>query len=117
MQGSNGVSASNAGHVNITEAGTDLLVDSVASATGNVTLASPNGSILDDNPVQQPDTRTQQQLLNLWNSLQLLAPDNPNTGLTPNGQAQVAAYDAYQTSQYFLYWQMRNVQPNGKGGY
>ncbi len=109
-----GLKASGSGDINIASAGWSdnsagiILVDTVVSTGGNVTLTSP-GQILDNNPVQTVNARTDQQLLDYWNDLNLLAsPAN-----TAKQQATLAAYEQSTEQEYDQYWQIRQTQSDG----
>ena len=109
-----GLSASAAGNIDISSAvwsgnadGT-ILVDQVLSRGGDVLLTSP-GQVLDNEPVETIDSRTYAQLLDYWNSLDLLAgADN-----TAKQQLTVTAYENSQTQSYDQYWRMRQSQSDG----
>src|SRR6185312_5211115 len=103
-----GLSASAAGNINIAttawSGNTDgsLLVDQVLSRGGDVTLTA-TGRVLDNEPLETIDSRTYDELLNYWNSLDLL---------TDKGTANIAAYDKSQTEAYDQYWRIRQGQPD-----
>jgi hypothetical protein len=81
----------------------NLLVDTVVSTGGNVKLVAP-GRIIDNNPIEQVDTRTWAELLAYWDSLAL------RTGSAENDAKQQQAIKAFEfgkTANYRLYWQMR----------
>src|SRR6185312_79799 len=91
----------------------DLLLDTVVSLGGNVTLTAP-GRIIDNNPIQSTDTRTYNQLLSYWTSLGLVG----GTQATADKQtAQVATFEASRNADYKSYWQIRATQANGGTSY
>jgi hypothetical protein len=88
------------------DASGDLLVDTVGSIGGDVTLSAP-GQILDNNPIQSIDQRVYGELLNFWNSVGLVA------GSADHAAKVTQAIDALEnskTSDYAQYWQIRNSQ-------
>ncbi|MCC7484889.1 MAG: leukotoxin LktA family filamentous adhesin [Burkholderiales bacterium] len=113
QRGAYGLKAQAQGDIGI-EAGTwsgnaagNLLVDTAVSTGGDVRLVAP-GRIIDNNPTEQIDTRTWNELLDFWNSLALLA--GPQ-----NDAKRASAIDAREngeTQNYRLYWQMRARQAN-----
>ncbi len=88
--------------------GGDLLVSSIVSATGDVQVRTP-GRIIDNNPFEQVDQRTYNQLLTLWEQLALLENTQANAD---KQQAAVAAFETGATQDYRTYWNVRNSQPN-----
>lgn len=81
----------------------DLLVDRIVSANGDVLVRSV-GRILDNNPIETADTRSQAELLDYWDRMGLV------TGSAQNQADQVAAIDAFETSEtlaYRDYWRVR----------
>ncbi len=89
-----------------------MLVDTIDSTRGNVTLWAP-GQILDNNPVQTINQRTYSQLVAFWNSLALTA-GATNTAKT---NQTVTAYENAMTQNYDQYWAIRDGQPNGGATY
>lgn len=87
----------------------DLLLDTVASLGGNVTLTAP-GRIIDNNPIQSTDMRTYNQLLSYWTSLGLVGGTQANADKTA---AQLATFEASRNADYKTYWQMRAAQADG----
>jgi filamentous hemagglutinin family protein len=113
QRGAYGLKARAAGDIGIetrTWAGNtagNLLVNTVVSSGGDVRLVAP-GRILDNNPSEQIDTRTWNELLNFWDSLALTAGAN-------NDAKRAKAVDAYEngkTQDYRLYWLIRARQAN-----
>ncbi len=85
-----------------------MLVDTVDSVHGNITLWAP-GQILDNNPVQTVNQRTYNQLLTFWNSLAL----TQSAANTAKVDQTVTAYETAMTQNYDQYWAIRDSQPNG----
>jgi hypothetical protein len=84
----------------------NLLVDTVVSAGGDVKLSAP-GRILDNNPFEQIETRTWNELLAFWDSLGL------RRGTAQNAAKQEQAVKAYEfgrTQDYQTYWLIRSRQ-------
>ena len=88
----------------------DLLVNTVVSLGGDVSLSTP-GRIIDNNPNQQTDTRVWQSLVDYWNSVGLVAGSAQNAA---QQAAVVAAYNNSRTQDYDLYWQIRDTQADPK---
>jgi filamentous hemagglutinin family protein len=86
--------------------GADLLVSSIVSATGDVQVRTP-GRIIDNNPFEQVDQRTYNELLTLWEQLALLE----NTQANADKQAAaLAAFETGASQDYRNYWNERNQQ-------
>ena len=84
----------------------NLLVDTVVSAGGDVKLSAP-GRILDNNPFEQIETRTWNELLAFWDSLGL------RRGTAENAAKQeqaIRAHESGRTEDYRIYWLIRNRQ-------
>jgi len=64
------VSASAKGDINLKQTSGDLGVNSITSATGDVNL-EVSGNLYDANENETADTRTQEELLNTWNDMDL----------------------------------------------
>ena len=90
-----------------------LLLDTVASIGGNVTLNAP-GRIIDNNPIQSINTLTYNQLLAYWDSLGLREGTQSNAD---KKAATVATFEAGRTADYRTYWQIRQKQANGGTAY
>lgn len=84
----------------------NLLVNTVVSSGGDVKLVAP-GRIIDNNPIEQVDTRTWNELLAYWDSIGLRAGTSENAA---KQQQAIKAYEYGRTADYQLYWQMRNRQ-------
>ncbi|MGI6091826.1 MAG: leukotoxin LktA family filamentous adhesin [Negativicutes bacterium] len=88
----------------------DLLIDTVESRTGNVTLTTP-GRMIDNNTEEQIDTRTWKKLTDYWDSLQLRA------GEASNAQKQAQTISSYvngKNADYQTYWQLKDHIVNGQ---
>lgn len=85
----------------------DLLVNTVVSSGGDVRLVAP-GRILDNNPNEQIDTRTWNELLAFWDSLALTDGKNNDD----KRQQALASFENGQTQDYRGYWQVRARQAN-----
>lgn len=82
----------------------DLLVDRIDSRNGDVLVRSV-GRILDNNPIETADTRTESELLAYWDNMGLVE------GSVQNIADQAAAIDAFELSEtqaYRDYWRVRN---------
>jgi filamentous hemagglutinin family protein len=88
----------------------DLLVDRVVSLAGDVTLAA-DGSILDNNLVEEIDQRAWDDLLDYWKDTQLLRDSAENEAKQAN-EVKVFVEDPI-TENYFSYWQIRQQQADG----
>ncbi|MCA1971679.1 MAG: hypothetical protein LDL44_02485 [Caenispirillum sp.] len=89
----------------------NLLLIAAESTGGDVRIET-TGSVIDNNPHATTDTRTQEELAALWDSLRLrgaLAQEKANEA--------VAAYQRGKETRYRLYWQMRQRQPDGGAAY
>lgn len=88
----------------------NLLIDTVVSTAGNVTLATP-GQMIDNNVNEQIDKRTWDQLTSFWDSLQLRSA----TAANEEKQAQtIAGYTSGKTADYQSYWQLKAYIVDGK---
>ena len=86
----------------------NLLLDTVVSSGGDVRIEAP-GRIIDNNPIEQVDRRTWDQLVDYWDTLGL----RENTAENLDKQAQaIQAFEFGKTANYRLYWQLRNRQAN-----
>ncbi len=84
----------------------NLLLDTVVSTGGDVLLKAP-GRMIDNNPNQQIDTRTWNELLTFWDSIGLRAGTAENIA---NQAKAVKSFEQGRTQDYRLYWQMRQGQ-------
>lgn len=89
----------------------NLLLISAESQVGDVRIET-TGKVIDNNPFETIDTRTQQELADLWDSLRL-------RGALAGEKADeaVAAYRNGKNANYALYWQMRRSQSDGGAAY
>jgi hypothetical protein len=89
----------------------NLLLISADSAAGDVRIET-TGKVIDNNPYETKDERTEQELANLWDALQLrgdLAEEKADEA--------VASFENGRSNNYQLYWQMRKSQPDGGAVY
>jgi hypothetical protein len=89
----------------------DLLLISAESRTGDVRIET-SGGVIDNNPYATLDTRTQTELVALWDSMALQG-DKAYDKAT----ASIAAYKAGKENNYKLYWQLRKTQADGGVAY
>jgi hypothetical protein len=75
------------------------------SASVNVTVNSPNSTVELNNSVEVVDTRTAQQLLDLYGRM-MATPGTVGQSLSDT----TAAYEGLKTRDYQAYWQYRNGQ-------
>lgn len=107
-----GLKASAAGDIGITarswagNPGGDLLVDRVSSLGGDVSLGA-TGRIIDNNPLEEIDQRTWDELKNFWNSLGLIEDTDANRR---KQQQAILSYESGKTQDYQLYWRLRERQ-------
>jgi len=78
----------------------------VNSAGGDVAVAAPGGSILDSNPAETTDVRTEAQLLGLFDAMNL------GSAASDPAAETIAAYGASSSASTGGYWQYRNLQPD-----
>ncbi|MDR3673689.1 MAG: hypothetical protein P4L36_22790 [Holophaga sp.] len=86
----------------------DLLLNTVASSGGDVTVISP-GQIIDNNPNQTTNMKTWNELLTYWDSLSLVAGSAANAA---QAKKVLQSFENGRTQDYVTYWQMRNLQTN-----
>ncbi|MCC5830866.1 MAG: leukotoxin LktA family filamentous adhesin [Phycisphaeraceae bacterium] len=98
--------------IGIEQTSGDLRVHTVESVSGDVLLHAPGGSILDFNPNQVADTRTEQELLDLWTRARLIG-----DAALEGAQETKDAFEDLRTAEYFQYWNMRGIRAvvNGDG--
>ncbi|MFZ2267304.1 MAG: leukotoxin LktA family filamentous adhesin [Azonexus sp.] len=89
----------------------NLLLISAESAAGDVRIET-SGSIIDNNPYATTDSRTQEELANLWDDMRLRG-----TRAADKADEAVLAYRNGKSNNYQLYWQMRRSQANGGNTY
>ena len=109
------ISANAAEDIDIREHSGDLLVDSIKSLGGDVSVRVPDGDLLDANGDEQRDLAAEQALLeSVANELGLLDPD----AIARREQAAIAAYESSIDQAYETYWrEERGLTPDGVGGY
>jgi len=103
-----GLVASAAGEIHVVETDGDMLIRDVASQSGLVSLGALNGDLIDDNPVEQQDQRARDELLDLWDSMNLTGEDALDAA-----RDHVAAIERRKAREYERYWQFRSQQPGG----
>lgn len=96
--------ASAGGNIHVNETAGDLRLWQV-SANGDVVIATTDGSILDGNTTEVRDDRTYEQLLSLWEDMELTG-----TAAEARAAAMVQAYERGQEAEYRQYWKLRNVR-------
>jgi hypothetical protein len=89
----------------------NLLLISAESAAGDVRIET-KGSIIDNNPNAITDTRTVDELAQLWDDLRLRGPLAEKKALE-----NVEKYEEGKTASYLLYWQMRRRQADKGAAY
>lgn len=90
-----------------------ILVENVETFGGDVRLVTP-GRVLDNQPVEQIDARTYDQLLSFWDTLGLLEGSAENID---KQNVQITAFENAQTQSYRQYWRIRQSQPDGGAAY
>ncbi len=102
-----GLSANAYGNINIEKTSGDLLIDQVASTTGDVRIKA-GGALVDNEVDQQIDNRSWDELLAFWDSLQLRDTD---------GNSRVAdaeeTYALNKNLQYMEYWTLKGRMQDG----
>ncbi|WP_083607911.1 filamentous hemagglutinin N-terminal domain-containing protein, partial [Thalassospira sp. TSL5-1] len=99
------------GDINVEETSGDLIVNRIETV-GDVSIKVSDGSLIDGNTDETEDTDTAQQLLDLFDSLDLMGSD-----ADAKKDAQVKAYETEQKSLYDDYFSMRNLKRDGDGKY
>ncbi|RCK41447.1 hypothetical protein TH25_23770, partial [Thalassospira profundimaris] len=99
------------GDINVEETSGDLIVNRIETV-GDVSIKVSDGSLIDGNTDETEDTDTTQQLLDLFDSLDLMGSD-----ADAKKDAQVKAYETEQKSLYDDYFSMRNLKKDGDGKY
>ena len=90
--------------IDVKEIAGDLQLVSAVSNGGNVFIEVTDGDLIDDNLIESRDTRTEEQLLSLWNDVRLIGQDAQNS-VTDN----LDAYQALKQREYTAYWQLRGA--------
>ncbi len=103
-----GLTAKAASDIVLTEQSGDLLVVSVEAKGGDVDLAVPTGSLIDANLNETRDTRTEAELLSLWDDMLLVG----TKGVDEESYAAktIQGFENNKTSEYERYWQYRSNQ-------
>lgn len=106
------LSASAAGDIHLTEASGDMRVRQISSQGGDVSLAVPDGRLLDANTLEQVDESTQAELLALWDELALTG------GAAESARDRnLANQSARLQQEYAAYFRMRNLHRLDDGSY
>ncbi|HEV3085266.1 MAG TPA: hypothetical protein VGY66_36260, partial [Gemmataceae bacterium] len=80
----------------------DLLIGSVVSTGGNVSVTASNGGIYDARGTTSAQALSEAQIQQVWSSLQLTASD----GAADNANATVTAFQNQVDVNYLQYWQL-----------
>ncbi len=105
-----GLTAESASDINIVEIDGDLYLNSVESLGGNVNIEVAAGDMIDNNTVETVDTRTEEELLNLWDEMMLIG-----DAAEDSAEQTVAAYERMKNREYNTYRQYRNKQVDANG--
>jgi len=110
LANADGLTANAASNIYLTEQSGDLLIVSVDAKGGDANITVANGDLIDANLNETRDTRTEAELLSLWNDMLLV-------GTIGNDEESFAAqtiqgFENTKTSEYRLYWQARSRQAN-----
>ncbi|MBU0750688.1 MAG: hypothetical protein KJ787_00105 [Gammaproteobacteria bacterium] len=89
----------------------NLLLISAESLAGDVRIEAAGG-VIDNNPYATTDTRTEQELANLWDSLRLRG-----ALAVEKADEAVAAFENGKSNNYQLYWQLRKRQSDQGAAY
>lgn len=100
-----GLEALAAGDIFVAETAGDLRLDTAESLGGDVTIRVLSGTLLDNNPDEAVDTRTRDQLLALWEEMQLTG-----DGAEAAAESTVSQYEDKKGHEYRTYWRYRNRQ-------
>ena len=84
----------------------NLLLIAAESLAGDVRIETA-GKVIDNNPFATTDTRTQQELADLWDALRLRG-----ALAVEKADEAVAAFENGKNNNYQLYWQLRKRQPD-----
>ncbi|MCB1490937.1 MAG: leukotoxin LktA family filamentous adhesin [Rhodobiaceae bacterium] len=104
------VRAEAAGDINLYQSGSNLNVDTIASAGGDVTVIVTGGSIRDVNSYQRIDERAEANLLEaLWDELGLRGNDYADSTPNTRDTDALATYEDTRTAEYFAYWSNRLI--------
>ncbi|WP_372656933.1 leukotoxin LktA family filamentous adhesin, partial [Hydrogenophaga sp.] len=111
LGGAGTLSASAAGDIHLSEATGDMRVQKIQSQAGNVSLAVPDGKLLDANTVEQVDESTRAELLALWDEMRLRG-----AAAEQARERNLEVQAAKRKQAYEDYFRMRNLQQVGEGG-
>ena len=89
----------------------NLLLVSADSAAGDVRIET-TGTLIDNNPYETKDERTEAELANLWDALALRGP-----AAGEKADQAVTAFEKGRNNNYKLYWLIRGTQPDGGTSY
>ncbi|MBQ0721029.1 MAG: LEPR-XLL domain-containing protein [Gammaproteobacteria bacterium] len=95
------------GNIYISEVADDLRADTIKSISGDVWVDVQNGSFIDGNSEQTVDIDTIEDLLGVWQALELREEDGPN-GTNVKWDEAKAAFTYAKQSEYQAYWNYRN---------
>jgi hypothetical protein len=102
------ITATAAGDISLYQAGSDLNLNTLNSAGGNVTVVVSGGSIRDDNAFSRVDKLAEAGLLEaLWDELGLRGNDYADGSANTRDVDALAAFEETQTAAYFNYWKYR----------
>ncbi|OSQ38199.1 filamentous hemagglutinin N-terminal domain-containing protein, partial [Thalassospira sp. MCCC 1A01428] len=99
------------GDINVEEVSGDLIVNRIETV-GDVSIKVSDGNLIDGNIDETEDTDTTDQLLALFDSLDLTGAD-----ADAKKDAQVKAYENEQETLYDDYFTLRNLHKDGDGNY
>ena len=110
LANADGLTAKSARDIYLTEQSGDLLIVSVEANGGDADIVVATGSLIDANINETRDTRTEAELLSLWNDMLLVG----TTGVDEESYAAqtIIGFENTKTSEYRLYWQSRSRQVN-----
>jgi len=96
------------GDINLAEISDNLRVDQITSISGDISLEVKKGSLIDANSEEQVDIATYDELVGVWDALDLLdlADDDKNTN--SKWLEGKAAFANAKQAQYQAYWSYRN---------
>lgn len=89
----------------------DLYLISAASSAGDVNINVTNGSLVDNNAVEIQDSRTIEQLLGIWDSMEFITETTDDNTTSPTydvAERNVQATETLKTREYQTYWRYRN---------
>ncbi|RKZ70402.1 MAG: hypothetical protein DRQ44_00855, partial [Gammaproteobacteria bacterium] len=101
-----------ANDINVEEIDGDLYLVKAASSAGDAYINVTNGSLVDNNAVESKDTRTIEQLLGIWDSMEFLTETTDDNTTSPTydvAERNVQATETLKTREYQTYWRYRNA--------